>query len=397
MQSTQSHSRRRAQTARFATPPPADIPLPMSVESSRPMTTLYDVTESSDAHVWSPFEEPRFAIVAFPVLRGSPQMLAERLRLQGITRNFWKELGLPDATGPPRDQDPYTESELSELFAAIADRAKVSSSLDPRSFCDASPQDCRSGEVTSLQAPNKFNSPISPLSLGFPSRDRQVSQSEADLPKSASTSPQSIFSSRRSSLGNPATLVDSRQPSSHGLAPNRQPTPEMAQSSRLASTPMQVRHPLHSLKAPDFEIRSFRAHQPSDSSSQRMQEEGEVFTEAEHFTEVASLQTRPFAQPADIAQTKALPSLLMHVRKHSSSESQNTIETVSSTVQSSPMSSSAVNRSSSVGSEVRLNVEHQPPLFGGDMGTFLPGRSPATSVDGGDSLETQRYPTSAST
>lgn len=329
------------------------------------MPSFYDTAQLSNGTLWSPFEEPRFVDVAFSVLEASPQTLTQRLCSEGISRSFWKQMGLPDATAPPNNQNPCTENELLDLFASISDRAKASSFPDRGSICDTRPPDYSDGDIIDMQALNAFYGPLSPLSLRVRSQGRHASRTEAGLLETASSSPLSIFSSRQSSLGRPATLVESRQPSSYGAIMNRRSTPDITQPSRLGTTPLQAEPLLHPLDESAFEARPFTAGQSTLPSSQTMQEEViKGSADAEHYHVAVTSQSKTLGQSARSdtgSRITAPPSCVMPTRKHSSDESQETNESMSSRMQSSTSSGLAVNWSFYAASEDESTGERQYP------------------------------------
>jgi hypothetical protein len=340
--------------------------------------------------MWSPFNESRFVYAAYFMLEGSPQTFTKRLQSEGVSRDFWKEMGLPDATAPPKGRDPYTESESFELVAAITDKAKASSSSHDKGLRQASPPDYSDGQIIDLQALKTFNGPVSPLSLRGYSQGRHASRNQDGLPQSGSTSPLSIFSSRRSSLGRPVPFVESRQPSSHGLAVHRRPTPDHYQFSGLEITPLPDEPQRELLHDSALEPQSFTAHQSSFSIQSGAKAEAmDESADNEHYPISGSSQKRFIlsqpTHPNTHFQPTASPSLVMPSRKHSSDESQETNETMSSAEPSSTTSSSALSQSYSPESEGAFHVGRQLPPMASEMATFAHDQFSAGSAEEVDS------------
>lgn len=327
---------------------------------------------------------------AYFMLEGSPQTFAKRLQSEGIGRDFWNEMGLPDATAPPKGRDPYTESESLELLAAVTDKARASSSSHDKGLRQACPPDYSDGQIIDLQALSTFNGPVSPLSLRSYSQGRHASRIQDGLPQSGSTSPLSIFSSRRSSLGRPTPFVESRQPSSHGLALHRRPNPDTYQFSGLEITPLPdepKRELLHDLA---LERQAFTAHQPNFSVQSGAKAEAmDESAENEHYPISGSSQKRFMlsqpTHPNTHCQPTAPPSLVMPSRKQSSDESQETNETMSSAEPSSTTSSSALSDLHSPESEGTFPVERQLQPMASEMATFAHDHFSAGSAEEVDS------------
>lgn len=330
------------------------------------MHSFLDGAEDSKASVWSPFNEPRFADVAYSMLENSPQKMAERMLTEGISRNFWKDLGLADATAPPKDSDPYTENDSLDLFVAIADRAKPSSSSDRGNIGGGRPLDYNDGRIIDHEALETIDGPVSPLSLRLRSRGRPTSRNERGLLQSVNSSELSIFTSRRSSLGRPAQCVKSRQPSRHEPAINRRPAPEIGQLARLEITSQQVEPWLHSPHELASEAPFLRAQQSMRTSSFGKKEEAsEKSAETEHYpigtnSQSISVVVQPTHSKIQ-SLNPAVPSFVMPARKQSSDESEETNESMSSTMLSTTTSTSALNRSHSADSECGVSVKYEHP------------------------------------
>ena len=312
------------------------------------MPSLYDAILTPNASLWSPFDEPRFVDVVSAVIEASPQILSQRLYSEGIRPDLWKQMGLPDATAPPDNQTPYTESELLDLFEAVSDRARALLSSERGSIFDARPLDRSAGDVFDMQTLNTFYGTGSPLSLRIRSRGRHAytdeSPNEARILATGHSSPLSTFSSRLSSLDKLAPNVESRKPSSHSLIMNRWSATDITPFSGLeiTSLPAESSSPLPELSP--LEAQSFTAGQSILSDAQRIEEEAiQGSAKSEQF-QIA-------AQPRG----KLVPS-----RKHSSDESQETDDSMSSHMKSSTNSCSAADRPSSVPSaDESMTVEHQ--------------------------------------
>lgn len=297
----------------------------------------------SNCNRWSPFTEPHFANVTYTLLESSPPKLVQHLRSEGMTRDFWRQLGLPDATAPPEDQNPSTEGELLEPFAAIADVLKASRSSDRRCLRDSGQMDYVNGRFIDLWGLSTLNHPNSPLPLCGRSGGQYGSLNASDLLDSASSSPLSVFSNHRSSLGRPALLVDSRQPSRQESAMNRRPNLGMDHWSNPDIRSLRVGPQLDSPSHLAVYNRSF--HQSILPSPYRMKE-----VSVENSTETAHFNPE--------LQTTALSDSTAHARKQSSDGSHVTNDTTSLR-HSSTSSTSAVNRPYSADSEGDLSVEHQ--------------------------------------
>jgi hypothetical protein len=315
----------------------------------------------SNCNRWSPFTEPHFANVTYALLESSPPKLAQHLRSEGMTRDFWRQLGLPDATAPPKDQNPSTEAELLELFAAIADELKASRSSDRRCLRDSGQMDYVNGRFIDLWGFSTLNHLNSPLPLCGRSGGQYGSLNASDLLDSASSSPLSVFSNRRSSLGRPALLVESRQPSRQESAMNRRPNLGMGHWSNPDIRSLQVGPQLDSPSYLAFDNRSF--HQSILPSSYRMKEVSvENSTKAKDYLGAYSFQSRSaLTETAHFnpeLQTTALSDSTAHARMQSSDGSHVTNDTTSLR-HSSISSTSAVNRPYSADSEGDLSVKHQ--------------------------------------
>ncbi|ERF75785.1 hypothetical protein EPUS_01615 [Endocarpon pusillum Z07020] len=213
--------------------------------------------------------------------------------------------------------------------------------------------------------------PVPPLSQRVHSRKQHVSQNEADLLESASTSPLSISLSRRSSLGKPGILVESQQPGSQGWATDMQQPPDITQCLRVGSIPLQTRSLSNFSIISATETQSASAQHPELPEAIRMIEEAmEDHATAEHYPELTDSQIKLFTQPAHPNTQSQIPtpSLGVPARKQSSDESQETDETTGSTALSSTVSGSAARRSSSVALKDGLHVEHQRSTDEADFG-----------------------------
>ncbi|KAF7512099.1 hypothetical protein GJ744_002812 [Endocarpon pusillum] len=202
--------------------------------------------------------------------------------------------------------------------------------------------------------------PGPPLSQRVHSR-KHVSQNEAHLLESASTSPLSISSSRRSSWGKTGILVESPQPSSQGWATDMQQPADITQCLKVGSIPLQTRSLSNCSIISATEIQSASAQNPELPRAIRIIEEAmEDHATAEHYPELTDSQIKLFTQPAHPNTQSQIPapSLGVPARKQSSDESQETDETTGSTAQSSTVSGLAARRSSFVALKDGLHVEH---------------------------------------
>jgi hypothetical protein len=333
------------------------------------MPSLDNAGLTPSAALWSPFEEPRFVDVVSAVIEASPQTLSKRLCSDGISPSLWKQMGLPEATAPPDNQPPYTENELLELFAAVSGEAKASLSPEWGGIVDARPLDRSTGDVD-MQTFDTFYSTGSPLPLRIRSRERHASTNEspnqASLLRTGNSSPLSTFSSRLSSLDKFAPNVESRQPSSHSLIMNRWSATDITPFSGLEISSLQVEASSPSSELSPLEAQSFTAGQSTDSDTHRIEDEAiKGSAESEQFQIAATPMGKTFGQPAysNIAEINILPTVMVPTRKHSSDESQETNESMSSDIQSSLNSCSAANRQSSAPSADRsmMTVEQQHP------------------------------------
>lgn len=296
---------------------PANIPLPRSPETGmRSGTVSLDVTERPNNSIWSPFGEPGFVAVAYSMLQKTPEALAQRLRSEGIGRDLWKQLGLPKETAPPQVFEPYNEMEMLDLFAAIADIAKAPSAFPHSSLHVATPMGHGYEQICDLDNFTTFNGQRSPLSVRGQSQGENASRNGAVTVGSASSSPLSVFSSRRSSQGRLATPLPSRQVSSHDVFTNNQPTPDVIPLSRLDSIPR-------------------KAGPGSDSEHQSAASEIQLSTSIHSkSSQIRSTSTHTRYADPDV-KTTAVPTLAMLTRRESSDESQVTQVTAASSASSS--------------------------------------------------------------
>ena len=226
--------------------------------------------------------------------------------------------------------------------------------------------------------------PVSPLSQRVHSRKQHASQNEAHLLESASTSPLSIFSSRRSSLGKPGILAESQQPGSQGWAVDRPPPPEITQSPRLGSIPLQTRSLSNCAIISATKTQSASAQHPELPRTRRIIEEAmEDHATAEHYPELTDSQIKLFTQPAhpNTHSQVPAPSLGVPARKHSSDESREMDETTEPTAQSNTISGSAASRSSSIALKDGLHIEHQCEPIVWQMAMPQSGQCPRDSID----------------
>lgn len=203
--------------------------------------------------------------------------------------------------------------------------------------------------------------PVPPLSQRVHSRKQHVSQHEARLLESASTSPLSIFSSRRSSLGKTGILVESQRPGSQGWATDRQQPPDSTQCLSAGSIPLQTRSLSNCSIISATETQSASAQHSELPKARRIIEEGlEDHATAEQYPELTDSQIKFFTHPAhpNTQSRVPTPSHGVPVRKQSSDESQETDETLESIAQSSTVSGSAASRLSSGALKDGLHVEH---------------------------------------
>lgn len=330
------------------------------------MASSLCANEIRKASPWSPFDENEFASAAYSALERSPLALARRLRSEGITREFWKKLDLPDATAPSKHQNIYTDVDLLRLFAAIADRARITL---PENACGVplgSPLDYSNGPIIDIQALSTFNGPVSPLSLGGRIRDRRTSRNEAGVPESVS-SIESIYSSRRSSLEGPFLLTKSRQRSTQALAVDEHQSPNDDQPSGLCATPIQAAPQPNSLHSSTSEMRPLVAHSPGDLSSQTAKDERTEFSaEAGECPESQKSQSPPAVMESADSYTHPRITdsrkVLVSARKKSSDESRDSNETMSSMMSGSTSSGCIVEWSHAMKSKSVLNISQQQPL-----------------------------------
>jgi hypothetical protein len=328
------------------------------------MPSVQDANGFANSNTWSPFDEQDFASAAYPALERSPLKLARRLRSEGISRDFWKQLSLPDATAPPQQLDAYSEIDLLRLFAAIADRAEVPTPANPGCFPRGSPLDYSNGPIIDVQALSTFNGPVSPLLLADGSRDRHTSQNEAGLPENASPSAESIRSSRGSSPSTAFLLTDSRYSSTHVLAMNGSLSPDRIHHSRLQTIPLPAEP--RSYLPSESEMPLSIAHQPSILDLHIINDRGtEISAETDGCPEPTSSQNpQAYLEPADAhapSQTTCLQKRSVSARKQSSEESRESNETKSSMADGSTSSGSIVNWSPYMDSQGSLNVGHKEP------------------------------------
>ena len=243
-------------------------------------------------------------------------MLEQCLRSEGISSSLWKRLGLPDETAPNVDCKPYKEMELLDLFAAIADRAKASLSFRHSNLGVATPVDYEDDHTADLDAFSAFNSRVSPLSIHARSRGRHASRDRPGVVISASSSPVSIFSSRRSSQGRLATPLASRQVSSQRLGMDRQPSPDVTPPSRLESAILEAVRGSDSPHRSTSDVRSYTGNHSNSSQSESV------------LAQARSAETE--------SRTTGEPSLVIRPRQESSDGSQETKRTVASSASSSP-------------------------------------------------------------
>jgi hypothetical protein len=319
------------------------------------MPSLYDTALTPNAKLWSPFDEPRFMDVVSAVVEASPQILSQRLCSEGISPELWKQIGLPDTTAPPDDRNPYTENELLDLFAAVSDRAKASPPPECESIFDFRPPDRTAGDVIDMRTFDMFYGTGSPLSLRKRSRERHASMNEspeeARILATGNSSPLSTFSGRLSSLDKLAPSMESRQPSSHSLIMNRWSATDITPFSGLEITSMQVEasSSLPGLSPPEAQ---------SLTAGQSLHFDPQITTEDvtngsakfEQFQVAVKPHGKSSGRPAhsNTGSQANTPLIVMaHVRKHSSDESQETSDSISSTIQSNTDSCSAAERSSS--------------------------------------------------
>ncbi len=254
-----------------------------------------------------------------------------------------------------------------------------------RSLHGAGPLEYSNRQVIDLQALNTFNSAVSPLLPRAGNQGRNAPRNEASLPESPSSSPLSVFSSHRSSLGRPPLIVESRRSSGQELAMNRRPTSDIVQLARREITPSQVERGLHLLHESASEVQSATTNRANYTGSHGIKEEAiEGFAEGEHSLIGASSQRRPgLAQPAPSItdfQTTIVSSLIMPERRHSSDESQGTNGTMSSTVNCKTTPGSTVHRSCSADSEGAFSDEYQCPPITWNMARSQQGQSLAGSA-----------------
>lgn len=345
---------------------------------------------------WSPFDEHEFASAAYSALERSPLALARRLRLEGITPEFWNQLDLPDATAPPKQQSIYTQDDLLKLFAAIADRAQVSSYENPYSVPRGSPLDYSNGPIIDTQALSTFNGPVSPLSLGERSQGSHASPDDVDVSKSVS-SIGSVYSSRRSSLDRLFLLNESRHPSTRALAvdghQNRdQPSGLYAAPNQAASQPVSP----HSTIS---QMRHASVHQISvlDPQTTTTEEESDFCTEADECPESPSSQCPPALMESADSYThpriNASQKVSVSARKQSSDESRDSNDTRSSMMSGSTSSGSVVEWSHALESKGVLNVSHQQSLSARNKDVLHPPQAYGGDADHENSRHGPHTPT----
>ena len=314
---------------------------------------MQDANVSPSGNTWSPFDEEGFASAAYSALENSPLKLARRLRSEGISREFWKRLSLPDTTAPPKQQAAYSEMDLLRLFAAIADRAQVPSLADPVGLPRGSPLDYSNGPIIDVHALSTFHGPVSPLLLGHRSQCRHRSSDKADLFKNASCAPESNYSSRESSLERPFLLTDSRQSSTHVMALDGCSSPDDNHPSPLHSMPMPAGLQTYSPSESASEMRLSITHQPNLLTS-LAKSDGliESSAQAEDCLKSPNSRSPQAAVEPAIAyahtRTAGLQERSISARKQSSEESRESNGSTSSVVDASTSSSAIVDWSHSL-------------------------------------------------
>lgn len=309
------------------------------------MPPLYEDHTFPHFEVRPAIQEPRFADVANAVPEASPHKLPQRLCSQGISRNFWKQLRLPDETSPRENQDPYTKSESLEICTAVADKAKASPAAKDSSFHGARLDGYDSGQTIELAARDTCNGPVTPPSIPAQSRCQHASQNET-------FSPESSFSTGRSSLGRPALCAEPRQPSDVSVM-KRRPVPNMSQPSSFEVTPIQVNPWSHLPHPSESEMRSLTDHQSRLCHLPHAGEQEPIKRAAgnERYSQGAGLQSKSeyvqLTHSKACLQNAALPKLVIPAHKQSLDESHETDRTMSSTTGSRKNSGSAASWSSS--------------------------------------------------
>jgi hypothetical protein len=154
------------------TPSPVSIPLPLSIPPKALPFRLRQHDRHVDRFGWSPFDER-----LFPERLLSLPQLHHLLRVSGGLATFWKESGLPAASGPQPNTDRISEDQLQSMIRTATKMISMQESHNTQALT------ARSNEMDELFSPwvssnvNKF----APLSRHEKDYSGEVSTVEGSL------------------------------------------------------------------------------------------------------------------------------------------------------------------------------------------------------------------------